>query len=150
MHMGEPLIKFDYVIVSLSARAPSICRISFASSPLFSFLNSFPLSLKKKKKKPTHSWEARCGARFCGRRCGRAGGQRQGRGGGRASEGSPQWPRAHASRALGGGLPGVQWGRGGPSLSSWREGAGCFLCRGAPPREAVGRCHPLRHRTRRA
>lgn len=49
MHMGEPLIKFDYVIVSLSPTC-AFYRLHLLLSLSFFFFISFPFSLKKKKK----------------------------------------------------------------------------------------------------
>lgn len=56
MHMGEPLIKFDYVIVSLSPTC-AFYRLHLLLSLSFFFLFPFHSLLKKKKK----AREDRCG-----------------------------------------------------------------------------------------
>lgn len=65
MHMGEPLIKFDYVIVSLSPTcAFYLLHLLLSLSFLFFFLFLSILSLKKIKLRKTD-----VAARCCRLRC---------------------------------------------------------------------------------
>lgn len=89
MHMGEPLIKFDYVIVSLSPTC-AFYRLHLLLSLSFFFI-SFPFSLKKKKK----LGKTDAGV-WVGRLC-----SRRGVAGGPQLSGAGMSPRKHG----GGGVP---------------------------------------------